>query len=242
VEALLSDTGCTRFINEDAGVFVRSEKGLLGIVADGMGGHQAGEVASSTAVDVVSRAYSEGKGSPAQCLSDAVAAANQAVHKLASGDERFTGMGTTCTALALSQGAAYVAHVGDSRLYLIRGGEIYQMTEDHSLVMEMVRKGAITTKEAREHPDRNVLQRALGRHEWLEVSTWNEGTPLRHGDLYLLCSDGLSGILPDETIRETALATDPATACAALIRLARSAGAPDNVTVGIVRVELEHEV
>jgi serine/threonine protein phosphatase PrpC len=119
-----------------------------------MGGHQAGEVASLTAVDVACRAYQAGNGSPGRCLSNALIAANRAVHELASGDERLADMGTTCTALALCGGFAYLAHVGDSRVYLIRNGDIYQMTEDHTLVMELVRKGMITAKEAREHPER----------------------------------------------------------------------------------------
>jgi PPM family protein phosphatase len=239
--ALLSNTGCRRAVNEDAGRFVRNEKGLLGVVADGMGGHQAGELASLTAVDVACRAYQAGNGSPGRCLSNALIAANRAVHELASGDEQLADMGTTCTALALCGGFAYLAHVGDSRVYLIRKGDIYQMTEDHTLVMELVRKGMITAKEAREHPERNVLQRALGRHASVEVSGWLEGTPLRYGDLYLLCSDGLCGVLSDDTIRKAALASDPTTVCAELIELTLSAGAPDNVTVGIVRVNsMEH--
>ena len=241
--ALLTDIGCQRTANEDAGVLIYPSshpsghhKGLLAVVADGMGGYQGGEVASRLAVDVVCRAYYDEPGPPAQCLSDALAAANRAIYERASQNQQFTGMGTTCTALALCGDAAYMAHVGDSRLYLIRNGGIYQMTEDHSLVMDLVRQGIITAEDAREHPDRNVLQRALGRHPDVEISGWTEGTPLQAGDSYLLCSDGLSGVLADEVIRETALGNDPSGACAALIHLARRAGAPDNVTVGIIKL------
>jgi PPM family protein phosphatase len=240
--ALLSDTGCVRTHNEDSGCFIAAlprpgaQKGLLGIVADGMGGHQAGEVASRLAVDTVCRVYLEETGEAEQRLQNAFAAANRAVFERAAEDDRLSGMGTTCTALALSNGFAYMAHVGDSRLYLIRKGEIYQMTEDHSHVMELVRKGLITAEQARDHPDRNVLHRALGRQAEVDVSSWAEGMPLQDGDRYLLCSDGLSGVLPNEIILQVATELEPVAACAHLIDLTRRAGAPDNVTVGIVAV------
>ncbi len=246
--ALLTDVGCQRAVNEDSGVLIHPssrlsghQKGLLAVVADGMGGYQGGEVASRLAVDVVCRAYYDEPGPPARCLSNALAAANRAIYELASQNQQVAGMGTTCTALVLCEDAAYMAHVGDSRLYLIRNGGIYQMTEDHSLVMDLVRKGVLTVEGAREHPDRNVLQRALGRQPEVEISGWTEGTPLQSGDRYLLCSDGLSGVLTDETIREVALGGDPSDACAALIELVRRAGAPDNVTVGIIKISKADE-
>ncbi len=246
--ALLSDKGCVRSLNEDSGRILHmpevagaAGKGLLGVVADGMGGHQAGDTASQLTVEVICRAYCDEKGQPAERLQNALVAANRAVYDLASGDARLAGMGTTCTALALFDGLAYMAHVGDSRLYLIRGGEIYQMTEDHSHVMEMVRQGLITAEQAREHADRNVLYRALGRRAEVEISCWAEGQPLRDGDRYLLCSDGLSGVLADKTIAQMASQGDPATACASLIELTLQAGAPDNVTVGIISVSEREE-
>ena len=240
--ALLSDTGCLRTSNEDSGCFLEAlprpggQKSLLGVIADGMGGHQAGEVASRLAVQTVCHAYLEETGGAEQRLQDAFAAANHAVFERALEDDRLSGMGTTCTALALDKGFAHMAHVGDSRLYLIRQGEMYQMTEDHSHVMELVRKGVITAEEARDHPERNVLHRALGRQAEVEVSCWAEGVPLQDGDRYLLCSDGLSGVLSDDTIRQVAAEFEPAAACANLIDLTRRAGAPDNVTVGIVAI------
>jgi serine/threonine protein phosphatase PrpC len=233
--ALQTDQGCLRNLNQDSARFLHSSNDLLGIVADGMGGHRAGEIASLLAVDVVCRAYVEAEGPPSQRLQNALIAANQSLYR-ASGDESLAGMGTTCTALAISDGFAYLAHVGDSRLYLIRSGQIYQMTEDHSHVMELVRKGAITAEQAREHPDRNILHRALGRHDSIEIYCWPKGEPLQDGDLYLLCSDGLSGVLSDETIRRVATENDPHTACIILVDLTRRAGAPDNLTVGIVAV------
>jgi protein phosphatase len=242
--ALLTDVGCQRAVNEDAGVLIHpsgQQKDLLAVVSDGMGGYQGGEVASRLAIDVVCRAYYDETGPPAQRLLDAVAAANRAIYDMSSQNQQLAGMGTTCTALALCEDAAYMAHVGDSRLYLIRNGSIYQMTEDHSLVMDLVRRGVITAQGAREHPDRNILQRALGRQPEVEISTWREGTPLQVGDRYLLCSDGLSGVLTDEIIREAALGDDPPNACAALIDLARRAGAPDNVTVGIIKISKTDE-
>ncbi len=246
--ALSTDIGCQRETNEDAGLLVPPssdsssyQKDLLAVVADGMGGYQSGEVASQLAIQVVSRAYYDGIGAPAQRLSNALLAANRAIYERSSESEQLRGMGTTCTALALCKNNAYLAHVGDSRLYLIRNNAIYQMSEDHSFVMDLVRKGIITAEEAREHPDRNVLQRALGRQPTVEISGWPEGTPLQAGDCYLLCSDGLYGIVGDETIRAIVLAHDPADACAALIDLARRAGAPDNITIGIVKIEKAEE-
>ena len=238
-----SDVGCTRDINEDQAAIVqpsdyelRAAKGILAVVADGMGGHTAGEVASRIAVDVLGHSYYASDKPPSEALTDAVAEANSAIHNAASNNVELRGMGTTCTALALLDHAAVYAHVGDSRLYLVRAGRAYQLSEDHSLVMQMVRDGVLTPGEARVHPDRNVILRALGRQSSVEVSSWQEPLPVHGGDRFVLCSDGLYDLVPDAEIAEIACAFPSREACARLIAMVRKRGAPDNVSVCVVAV------
>ena len=188
-----TDKGCVREINEDSGRMVRPadpallmQKGILVVVADGMGGHSAGEVASQMAADVVTRVYYETRAEPSTALKGAVEEANRRIHAAAAEDEAKHGMGTTCTALALCGGRAYAAHVGDSRLYMLRDKQLYQLSEDHSAVNEMVKLGIITKEQARTHEDKNVILRALGTAPEVEVSTV-EPVGLQVGDQYLLC-------------------------------------------------------
>jgi PPM family protein phosphatase len=244
VASVRTDKGCVREANEDSGRFVRpndpkllAAKGALMIVADGMGGHSAGEVASQMAVETVSRLYYEAPGDdPQGALVAAVAEANRRIHAAAAADEAKHGMGTTCTALALRGGAAFGAHVGDSRLYLLRGGGAYQLSEDHSHVMEMVRQGLLTKEEARTHEDKNVILRALGTAPEVEVSAVAP-VEARAGDFFLVCSDGLHDlVLDDEIARVVASAGDEHAACERLIALAKERGGHDNITVGLVGV------
>jgi serine/threonine protein phosphatase PrpC len=239
-----SDAGCVRTVNEDRSLYVRPDKsgggegkGALFIVADGMGGHSAGEVASEMAVNIVNRAYYESAEDSQTALENAVSEANRSIYEASLRDERLQGMGTTCTALALQDGSAVSAHVGDSRIYLVRDGEIYLMTEDHSQVMEMVKMGLISLKEARHHPDKNIILRALGSHAEVEVATWQEPFPIRGGDRFILCSDGLYDLVEDEEIKRAATDCDPPSACEALIALAKERGGFDNITVGVVALE-----
>jgi len=243
VASLLSDVGCYREVNEDRGSYIQpgdearlETKGLLFIVADGMGGHSAGEVASQLAVDAISRAYYDHKGEAQAALKKAFIEANNQIHTLSLSQESLNGMGTTCTALVLQNGSAFAAHVGDSRLYLIRGGEIYLMTEDHSAVMEMVKQGLLTLDEARHHADKNVILRALGSHPEVEVTTWEEPFPVREGDHFLLCSDGLYDLVEDNEIKEAVIAGEPRDACESLIALAKERGGYDNITVSVVSI------
>jgi PPM family protein phosphatase len=238
-----TDKGCVREINEDSGRFVRPseeellrEKGVLLVVADGMGGHSAGEVASQMAAELVPRLYFDADGEPQDALRGAVEEANRRIHAASLEDESKRGMGTTCTALALLGGQAHVAHVGDSRLYMLRGGKVYLLTEDHSAVMEMVKMGLITLEQARHHEDKNVILRALGTTPEVEV-TMLEPFSVRLGDQYLLCSDGLYDLVPDDEIeRELASAADIHAAGERLITLAKARGGHDNITVGIAAV------
>jgi protein phosphatase len=238
-----TDTGCVREINEDCGRFVRpsdervlKERGVLLVVADGMGGHSAGEVASGMAGELVPRLYFDAKGEPHAALRGAVEEANRRIHAASLEDESKRGMGTTCTALVLLEGQAFAAHVGDSRLYMLRGGKVYLLTEDHSAVMEMVKLGLITMEQARHHEDKNVILRALGTSPEVEV-TMLEPFSVRLGDQYLLCSDGLYDLVPDDEIeRELSAAEDIHAAGERLITLAKARGGHDNITVGIAAV------
>lgn len=241
VASLLTDVGCQREINEDCIRFVQpgdpdvaNKKGLLVLVADGMGGHSAGEVASSMAIDVISRLYYQELGDPQSALKSAFNQASREIFEVSEKDENLKGMGTTCTALVLKNGTALAAHVGDSRLYLVRDGQIYLMTEDHSEVMEMVKRGLISLEEARHHPDKNVILRAIGSHPEVEVSTWDEPFPAREGDRFLLCSDGLYDLVEDDEIKRAVEHAEPQSACESLIALAKERGGHDNISVGIV--------
>lgn len=246
VASIQTDPGCVREVNEDSGKFIQpsdpqllTTKGLLAIVADGLGGHLGGEVASKLAVEVISRAYYQEDGDPCAALKKAFKEANRQIYEAALQDQDLKGMGTTGTALVLLNDLAYAAHVGDSRLYMLRGGEIYLLTEDHSAVMEMVKYGIITMEEARHHVNKNVILRALGTNSEVEVSTWKEPLPVQTGDYFLLCSDGLYDMVEDEEIKQVVLSLqDPHAACENLIALAKERGGYDNITVGIINIRI----
>ncbi|MCX6636791.1 MAG: Stp1/IreP family PP2C-type Ser/Thr phosphatase [Acidobacteria bacterium] len=240
--AALSDPGCHRELNEDCvrviepeDAGLRSRKGLMALVADGMGGHQAGEVASALAAEVVSREYYAREGSVPECLEGALQAANREIFQQSASRQSLGGMGTTCTALVILGDEAWAGHVGDSRVYLVRGGSIYRMTEDHSAVMDLVKKGILSAEQARRHADRNVLLRAMGQREGLEVEVWKESFPIRPGDRFVLCSDGLHDPVDDAEIQDAVSRLAPEAACAELVRLARERGGYDNITVVVLR-------
>jgi protein phosphatase len=240
----ISDRGKVRLTNEDSVCVVipddpalLRQKGALMVVADGMGGHEGGEVASRIAVDRVRVAYYTGSAPPGEALPDAVRAANLAVLEHARQNPRLAGMGTTCTAVAVVGGAAWLAHVGDSRLYLVRGGTAYRMTQDHSAAMELVAQGLLTLAEADHHEQRNVIVRAVGTRERLEVTTWKDPFPLLPGDSLVLSTDGMHETLRDEEIGDIAGRTaDCRDACQLLLRLALERDGSDNITVAVLRV------
>jgi len=239
----LSDVGCVREVNEDSIRVVRptnpnelTKRGILVAVADGMGGHNAGEIASRLAVEVVVQRYADETQDPGNALAQSIEQANRIIVDAASKDARYTGMGTTCTALLLRGGLAYCAHVGDSRLYLVRGNDILLMTEDHSAVMDMVKRGTITAEEARHHPDKSVIVRALGARADVEVATWEKPLSVRPGDTFLICSDGLYDVVEDNELFDAMRGVSPQLACERLVELARQRGGPDNITVGIISV------
>jgi protein phosphatase len=238
--AVRSDIGCCRQVNEDRG-FLRVPKterqDTILIVADGMGGHAAGEIASQLAIENISSVCAENQSDVAQGLTTAFHQANRAIQQAAKDDPRRQGMGTTCTALVLREGLAYSAHVGDSRIYLVREGGIYLMSEDHSAVMEMVRRGLMTLATARHHEDKNVILRALGTQPKVEVSVWDKPFPVQAGDAFILCSDGLYDLVEDEEIKDAVLKLEVNQACEHLISLALERGGHDNVTVGVLQVQ-----
>lgn len=185
-----SDIGKVRPINEDAYYLPKPGERFCAI-ADGMGGHNAGEVASAIAVDTVAARLRDKRLAPHERLRRAVYAANAAIYDRARENQSMSGMGTTVTVLLIEDGEAHIAHVGDSRCYLLRNKAIMQLTSDHSLVEELLLQGAITTEEARKHPKRNVITRALGTEPSVKVDLLR--VRLQSGDMFLLCSDGLSG-------------------------------------------------
>jgi protein phosphatase len=237
-----TDLGCVRENNEDKFEFyipsdarVLAWRGIALAVSDGMGGHAAGQIASELALKTFIESYYSALTAPVEtALRDAVAAANQAVHTAASVAGR-EGMGCTLTAAAVRGNELFVAHVGDSRLYLLREGQLRQLTDDHSWVGEQVRRGALTEEEAELSPFRNVITRAIGTAPSVEPDILRE--ELQSGDTLLLCSDGLSGVVRSEQIEAVLNQSGPSEACVRLIRMALEAGGPDNVTALVAKVE-----
>ncbi len=212
-----------------------SEFGVLAIVADGMGGHQAGSTASQVAVDAISSYYHEHcLDDPPALLADAVERANTALFEMAATNPELQGMGTTATAILLREDRAYVAHVGDSRAYRIRAGSIRQLSEDHSVVAELLRQGIITPDEVAAHPNKNLITRAVGTKPQVVVDTIAEADPVAVGDVFILCSDGLHGLVNAEEIAATVNEADPYQACLQLIELARQRSGHDNISVCVL--------
>lgn len=226
----LTDIGKVRETNEDSFVC----RPPLYVVADGMGGHVAGEVASRMAVEAVGKCFDARAGAePQVLLRKAITVANKRIFGLAQEDEDCAGMGTTVTAAFVEGTQLYWGHVGDSRLYLLRAGKLSQVTEDHSLVGELVKKGNITPDEALQHPHRNILTRAVGTGEQVLVDTGSFG--LLPGDRVLLCTDGLTNMVTDEEIAAAlSQGGDGASLLAGLIAKANAAGGLDNITAILV--------
>jgi protein phosphatase len=236
-----TNVGRRRRINEDR-YAMAPELGLF-LVADGMGGHTAGQVASELAAQAALRAVGtlqDAALSPAEKLRFAVSSANRAIFDAARARPELAGMGTTLVALLADDGRVALAHVGDSRAYLVRGGRIRQLTDDHSVVGELVRRREISADAAREHPHRHVLTRALGVRPGVEPDL-AELSP-EPGDLFALCSDGLTAHVRDEEIAEHAgPGVVPEKAVDALIDLANARGGEDNITVVLLRWEEDSE-
>lgn len=232
----MTDVGVVRQVNQDY-VFA-SDKPLgmlenLFVVADGMGGHQAGDYASKYTVEVLQKQIREFTGNDVERnLVDAISKANRAILQAAAEDEHLKGMGTTVVAATIRGQMMYFANVGDSRLYLINQG-ITQLTKDHSLVEEMVRLGGIRPEEAKHHPDKNIITRAIGAKKDVEVDYYEHR--LKMGDLILMCTDGLSNLVEDEEIFHLVQgARDIVEATVSLVDTAKSNGGTDNIGVVLI--------
>jgi serine/threonine protein phosphatase PrpC len=240
--AELSDAGRepTKQVNEDLARFALTAHGFLAVVCDGMGGHSYGREASHRAVDTI---FQEVEGASDErrqgdVLGDAIRAANSAVYAL--GGDAPMGMrpGSTCVATLIQNGEAMVAHVGDSRAYLVREGAIYRLTRDHSVVQHLVDAGMIAAHEAASHPDSNRITRALGMSPEVDVEVAAQPLPLGVGDILVLCTDGLTDLVrEDEILRSLSFASSALdAACRQLVELANARAGHDNITVQLIRV------
>lgn len=240
--APLTDVGRKRPHNEDNMAYVIpkdpqvvAKKGALFIVADGMGGHAAGEVASEIAVDTISKVYyQDDSDSVAVSLARAIKHANTLIHQRSAENMLRSGMGTTCVATVIRGYMAYTANVGDSRAYIIRDGQVKQVTQDHSWVAEQVRAGLLTEDQARSHSQRNVITRCLGTQADVEIDVFSE--VLEEANTVVLCTDGLSGLLSDGELRTIVEQYIPQESVYHLVERANEHGGPDNITAIVVRV------
>lgn len=243
----ITDPGKRRSNNEDAIATVPALG--LAILADGMGGHLAGEVASGIAVDIVKRglinelddskrrARQNGLSPEAAALKDSIELANRAIHEASSQHTEYAGMGSTIAVVLFHGNKVCIAHVGDSRVYRLRDGKLVQVTEDHSMIQELLRRGFITPEEAKLSTNKNMVTRALGVESNVEVELAEE--TVREGDIYLLCSDGLSDVLEDAVVEQILLRFDTEfeNALEYMVTEVNAKGGPDNVSAVLVRAQ-----
>ncbi len=233
-----SNQGRVRTSNEDS--FFANGRTRLFLVADGMGGHAAGEVAShiaSTTIQEILVTPGSSQDDPAEALRSAAQAANARIYEAQRETLEYLGMGSTLSALMFRGSNYYIAHVGDSRAYLLREGTLDQLTRDHSVVWHLYESGVLRKEDLSKHPQKNLIIRSIGPHPQVEVDI--ESGEARERDLFLLCSDGLTDVLPDEAIQR--IVSDPAKSpqelADTLVNAANDGGGPDNVTVVVVRLE-----
>ena len=243
IDAAATDTGLRRTNNQDSYTIVRAphaeawrQRGHVFLVADGMGAHAVGELASKMACDLIPHNYMKARvGTSSEAIVKTFRDVSALIHSKATANREFQGMGTTCSALLLLPEGALIAHVGDSRVYRIRGRQIDQLSFDHSLVWELVRRNHLTQEQAKLSVPKNVITRSLGPEAEIEVDV--EGPlAVELGDVFLLCSDGLSGPVEDNELGVFAGNFHPRDACRYLINLANLRGGLDNITVLIVRI------
>ncbi len=240
----LSDVGCQRENNEDSYLYWEpagdeefQRKGRLAVIADGMGGHEGGLEASRLAVETVREVYDRAfHDDPQAALAESFAAAHDRIQDYAEQHPAFQGMGTTCTAFVLRGRQLYFAHVGDSRLYLVRDARILRLTRDHSYVGRLVESGIVRAEDAEKHPQLHILTAALGAGRELAVDSAEQGVTLREGYDLLLCTDGLWSVVTEEELETAVSRNAPAECCATLVKLARQRGGPDNITLQVLRV------
>jgi PPM family protein phosphatase len=240
----LSDMGCQRENNEDSYLYWEPSedeefrrKGRLAVIADGMGGHEGGQEASSLAVETVREVYDQGfHEDPQTALVEALSVAHERILDFAERNPAFQGMGTTCTAIVVRGRQLYFAHIGDSRLYLVRDAHLSRLTRDHSYVGRLVESGLVSAEDAEHHPQRHILTGALGAGREVVIDGVEKVVALQDRDGLLLCTDGLWGVVTDEELETAVSRNAPAECCAALVKLARERGGPDNITVQVLRI------
>jgi len=242
--ASMSDIGCQRENNEDRYTYWEPEadeefarKGRLAAVADGMGGHEGGQEASRIAVEAIQEVFAEKSGAePQALLVKGFQIAHERILEYAAAHPELHGMGTTATAIALLGKQLYFAHVGDSRLYLVRGPSISRLTKDHSYVGRLVQNGVISSEEAETHPQRHILTAALGAGVEASPDAPEQPIALQKGDVLVLCTDGLWSLLSENDIQSVVSVRDLSEASQTMIKMAKERGAPDNITVQLLRV------
>jgi PPM family protein phosphatase len=242
--AELSDAGRdpTKQINEDASGYAETAHGHLAVVCDGMGGHSAGREAAQTAVrTIVAELVAAAPGvEPARALRASIQAAGRAVYAVGGDAPQELRPGSTCVAVLLHERGAEIAHAGDSRAYLVRAGQVYRLTRDHSMVQQMVDAGLLAPSEAIGHPDANKITTALGMNPEVDVELRPESLPIQVGDVFILMSDGLSDLVPDAdllaVVERSLVASGGAATCQQLVSLANERGGYDNITVQVLHV------
>jgi PPM family protein phosphatase len=236
--------GLQRGNNEDSLLYWEADsddefrrKGRLAIVADGMGGYEGGQEASRLAVETVRHIYDRDfNGDPQRTLVTAFLSAHDVIQRYAFEHPQFQGMGTTCTAAAIMDHQLFFAHIGDSRLYLIRGGNISRLTRDHSYVGRLVETGIVRSEDAESHPQRHILTAALGSGNEIIPHVPERPVLLEPGDTLILCTDGLWSVVADADLTRAAETSPPADACMKMVRMALERGGPDNITVQVLHV------
>ena len=241
--AILTDVGRVRDNNEDSYLYWEPEdaaefqrKGRLAIIADGMGGYEGGQEASRLAVETVRGVYEKHAGTnPQIALMEAFSAAHEQIRNYGEQHPEFYGMGTTCTALAIIGTQLHFAHVGDSRLYLVRQSDVSRLTRDHSYVSRLVESGIVRSEDAENHPQRHILTAALGSGLQVAADVSQQGIQLADADTLVLCTDGLWSLVHESEISAVILGNVPAVACRELVKMALQRGGPDNITVLVLR-------
>ena len=242
--ACLTDVGRMRENNEDSYLYWESEdasefqrKGRLAIVADGMGGYEGGQEASRLAVETVRHYYeTKFRDDTLATLTEALVKAHETIQQYGEQHPQFHGMGTTCTAVALIDHELTFAHIGDSRLYLIRAESVARLTRDHSYVGRLVESGIVREEDAESHPQRHILTAALGSGRELTPDAPEAPIALEKDDVLMLCTDGLWSLIQEQELAHVVRANSPAQACRQLVQIALERGGPDNITLLILRV------
>jgi PPM family protein phosphatase len=242
--ASLTDVGLQRANNEDSYLYWEpvsdadfQRKGRLAVIADGMGGYEGGQEASRLAIETVRHVYDDGfSGDPQETLLQALTTAHETIQRYGEEHPQFQGMGTTCTAMSIVGSELFFAHVGDSRLYLIRDTSVSRLTRDHSYVGRLVESGIVRSEDAETHPQRHILTAALGSGREVLPDIPPLPIALQEGDTLVLCTDGLWSLVPESELRRIAQSNPPQQACNELVNLALERGGPDNITVLVLRI------